>query len=287
MSRSGIIAFNYFGGKATWIDELEYYFPKHDHFVDVFCGSMSVTLNKRPSKLDTANDIDSSIFNFFKVLREKPEQLIEQLKHTIVSRQEYTEAWPVYEADMSDLEHARRFFVRCRMSYQGTGLKEHTGFNACVTSSEKGKSKNVNKYYSAVSKLPEVIKKLQLIQIENLDYKILIEKYDRPGTFFYCDPPYELRQRNYKKWYSHEFSDEDHGELSDILNNVQGKVMISGYESDMYHDLFKDWYFTKLPERNHSVKNKPQVECIWTNYDPDEQRGQLKLLDIKPRNNKK
>lgn len=278
MSKPGIIAFNYFGGKATWIKELEYYFPDHDHFVDVFCGSMAVSLNKKPSDLDTANDLDESVFNFFKVLREQSDKLIEQLHLTAVSRSEYDNAWPVYFDGITDLEHARRFFIRCRQSFQGSGLKEHTGFNACVTTSEKGKSKNIRKYLSAVDRLPEVVSKLKGIQIENLDYRRLIEKYDRPGTFFYCDPPYELRKRNYKKWYNHEFEDKDHVEMVNVLNKVQGKVMISGYESEMYEDLLKGWFFTKLPPRNHSVKKEKQIECIWTNYDPNQVRKQIDMF---------
>lgn len=276
MSKTGIIAFNYFGGKATWIEELIYYFPKHNHFVDVFCGSMSVSLNKKPSKLDTANDIDSSIYNFFKVLRERPEELIRVLELTVVGRKEYDNAWPIKHAD--PVEHARRFFVRCRMSFQGSGLKKSTGFNACVNSTEKSKSKNINKYFNSIEKLPLIIERLQNIQIENLDYQRLIKKYDVPETFFYCDPPYELRKRSYKKYYTHEFEDKDHYEMVELLNNVSGKVMISGYESKMYHELLKDWHFIQLPKRNHAIKKTPQIECIWTNYDPFKEKGQLKLL---------
>jgi len=278
MSRSGIIPFNYFGGKSTWVDELEYYFPNHVHFVDVFCGSMAVTLNKIPSKLDTANDLDSSIYNFFKVLREYPEELIRQLMLTAVSREEYEKAFPIQGENISNIEHARRFFVRCRMSFQGTGLKKSTGFNACINTSEKSKSKNVNKYFSAIEKLPEIVSRIQDVQIECMDYKQLIEKYDRPGTFFYCDPPYELRMRKYKKWYNHEFEDKDHKKMVEILNNVEGKVMISGYESDMYKKLLSGWYFVKLQQRGHSRKKEKIQECIWMNYDPDNEKGQLKLI---------
>lgn len=267
-----IIAFNYFGGKYTWVEQLYNLFPKHIHFVDLMCGSMSVTLNKKPSLIDTANDLDGSVVNFFQVLRNKPEELINSLELTPVSREEYKNCFPIFEPGISDIEHARRFFVRCRQSFQVSGIKEHTGFNACINTSDKGVSKNISKFYSAVDKLPNVIERLKEIQIENKHYLEIIEQYDRPGTFFYVDPPYELRKRNYKKWYAQEFNhDEDHVKLAETLNKIKGKAMVSGYESDLYLEIYKDWNFIKLKPKKHAMKNgKLQQECIWINYELEE-----------------
>ena len=264
--KNKISAINYFGGKYQWLEQLYQYFPDHLHFVDLFCGSMSVTLNKEPSALDTANDLDGGVINFFTVLRDHPEVLFQQLDLTPISRQEYKDCFPTYSDN--SIEWARRFFVRCRMSFQGSGLKGNTGFNACIETSEKGLSKNVAKYLSAVERLPEVVRKLKQIQIENLDYKECIKKYDRSGTFFYVDPPYELRKRNYKKWYDVEFeSDNHHIDLRDSLTGLKGFAMVSGYESDLYKDLYKEWEFIKLQPKRHSMKgSKFQEECIWINY---------------------
>jgi len=81
-----MIAFNYYGGKYYFLDELYKYFPYHLHFLDLFGGSFTVTLNKKPSKLDTVNDINDSIINFFKVLREKPADLLRVLELTLVRK---------------------------------------------------------------------------------------------------------------------------------------------------------------------------------------------------------
>jgi len=215
-----ISAINYFGGKYQWLEQLYHFFPDHTHFVDLFCGSMSVTLNKKPSSLDTANDLDGSVINFFRVLRERPDELFYQLDLTPISRQEYKDCFPIYSDD--PIEWARRFFVRCRMSFQGSGLKEYTGFNACVNTTERGLSKNVSKYLSAVERLPGIVERLKNVQIEQLDYRECLKKYDRSGTFFYVDPPYELRKRNYKKWYVEEFeTDNDHIDLRDSLTGIK------------------------------------------------------------------
>lgn len=261
-----ILAFNYFGGKYQYLEELYAQFPEHLHFVDLMCGSMGVTLNKIPSQMDTANDLDGDVINFFKVLREQPEELYRSLYLTPAGRQEYLSCFPI-NGGGSDLERARRFFVRCKLSFQGSGLKQHTGFNACVATAEKSMSKNVTKFLTSIEKLSEVVKRLRTIQIENLDYKTCLIKYDRPGTFFYVDPPYELRKRNYKKWYSVEFVDDQaHKDLAAALSNIQGMAMVSGYESELYMDLYKDWRFMKLRPRGHSMSIEPKQECIWMNY---------------------
>lgn len=272
-NKNKIIAFNYFGGKYQWVDQLYSFFPEHKHFLDLFCGSMAVTLNKNNSELDTANDLDGSVINFFKVLREHPDELIRQLELTPVSRQEYKDCFPIFNEDK--IEWARRFFVRCRMSFQGSGLKEHTGFNACIRTSQGGLSKNVTKYLNSVKKLPEVIEKLKTIQIENLDYQECLEKYNSTEVFCYVDPPYELRKRNYKKWYNKEFeTDNDHIDLRDSLNNFKGKSMVSGYESDLYKELYNDWTFIRLIPKRHSMKGaKMQEECIWINYELNTQKN--------------
>lgn len=261
-----ILAFNYFGGKYQYLEELYANFPEHLHFVDLMCGSMSVTLNKTPSKLDTANDLDGDVVNFFKVLRQDPEGLYSALYLTPVARQEYNDCYPINIPGASDVERARRFYVRCKMSFQGAGLKQHTGFNACVATSEKGMSKNVSKFTSTLEKLPEIIERLKSIQIESLDYRQILKKYDRPNTFFYVDFPYELKTRNYKKWYNHEFSDADHIDAAGHLHTINGKAMVSGYESKLYMDLYKDWRMVKLKPRGHAMSAEKKQEVIWMNY---------------------
>lgn len=266
-----ISAVNYFGGKFTFLDELYALFPKHTHYIDLFCGSMVVTLNKAPSLMDTANDLDGDVFNFFKVLRDSPDELFRVIELTLVSRVEYDMAFPIFEDNISDIERARRFYVRCKMSFQGSGLKQHTGFNACVATSERSLSKNVAKYLSSVKKLPDVVERLKTIQIENQDYEYIVNRYDREGTFFYADPPYELRKRNFKKWYNKEFeNDIDHERLADVLGSIKGKAMVSAYESDLYQSIYKDWNFIKLKPKGHSMKKGiKQQECVWLNYEPD------------------
>lgn len=104
------------------------------------------------------------------------------------------------------------------------------------------------------------------MQIENKDFRELINKHNNPETFIYVDAPYELKKRNYKKTYSHEFKDQDHLDLADHLNNSKSLIMISHSKSELYENLYDKWNYIQLPPKGHSQKNKKQEECIWINY---------------------
>ncbi|MEO0471158.1 MAG: DNA adenine methylase, partial [Bacteroidota bacterium] len=189
-NRSKQIAFNYFGGKFTFTEKLIDHFPQHEHFVDVFCGSMAVTLNKPSSGIETANDINGNVINFFKVLREEPAELIRALSLTPVSRQEYDECWPISEGE-SALELARRFYVRVKQSYLGLcAQRKNKGWLHSSRNSRTKVAELVSKWFNGIEGLPMLVYRLQSIQIENQDFRRLIPRIDYPEAFFYCDPPY-------------------------------------------------------------------------------------------------
>lgn len=91
--RKTLIPFNYFGGKymhANWIISK---LPKTKSYVEVFGGSGIILINKPPCQIETYNDLNSSVVNFFKVLRERPEELIEQIYLTPYSREEFFDCY--------------------------------------------------------------------------------------------------------------------------------------------------------------------------------------------------
>ncbi len=192
-----LIAFNYFGGKFTWCDEIIRYFPPHRSFVDLFCGSMAVTLNKPVSALETANDINGDVVNFFKVLRNQPDELITLLELTPVSRDEYNSSWEIPES-ADELERARCFYVRVRQSMYGLGIQQRNkGWHICSHNKETRKSQSVTRWNNALAKLGSIIKRIRNVQIENRHWRQVVDMMDSPTTFFYCDPPYPEESRNH------------------------------------------------------------------------------------------
>ena len=109
-NKDKLIAFNYFGGKFTWLEYLYKYFPdRFTHLVDLFAGSMVVSLNYNGKVIKTANEINADITNFFAVLRDHEPELIRLLLLTPCSKLEYDNSW---EPSADKIEQARRFYVR-------------------------------------------------------------------------------------------------------------------------------------------------------------------------------
>lgn len=277
-NRNKLIAFNYFGGKFQIVEKLYKYFPEHVHFVDVFCGSMVITLNKEPSKIDTANDISGKLINFFKVLREHPNELITSLALTPVSREEYNLSW---KQSKDPIENARRFYIRVRQSYFGLGgQRENKGWHLTKTHANARYGETVSKWLNSIDKLPFIIDRLKQIQIENRNYDHLIKSMDFDGAFFYCDPPYPAESRVSGNDYEHEFSVKEHKKLSKILHNVKGKVMISGYDCLTMQKLYGDWNFVNL-HQNNQLRRIGVEECIWMNYKPKLEQIEFEFKELK------
>jgi DNA adenine methylase len=263
-----ILAFSYFGGKYYMLDWLYSHFPEHHTFVDVFGGSGVVTFNKKPSKVDVYNDLNSEIYNFFKVLREKPKTLQYLLATSPYSREEYKNS--KNREDISDVEKARRFFVNISQSFSGV-LNNQWAYD--VNRSCHNMSSVVSRFLSKIHiNLPEIIMVLNRIQLENRDFQDIIRLYDSEDTFFYCDPPYLQSTRTFSHEYTHEMSLNKHIELSVLLNKIKGKFLLSGYNSKIYDSLYKNCnkstkdVVNKSTVKSNNQKCEPRTEVLWYNY---------------------
>ncbi len=264
-----LIAFGWYGGKFTHLSWLLPHLPDCHHYCEPFAGSAAVLINRPPSPVETYNDIDGDVVNFFKVLREQKDKLVEAIGLTPFSREEFFRAVSVNgrAAQLPDLERARLFFVRARQARTGLAQTASLGRWAnCKNTSRAGMSGVVSRWLGSVEDLPEIALRLIRVQIENRPALEVIRLYDAPGTLFYCDPPYVHVTRGDTKAYGFEMSDAGHRELARVLNHVKGKVAISGYRCDLMDDLYKGWRcFEAQPKHCHSIK-KVRVEALWMNY---------------------
>ena len=97
----------------------------------------------------------------------------------------------------------------------------------------------------------------------------MIRRYDSEETLFYCDPPYPHESRSDSNAYAYEMTDDQHRELAEVLQNVKGKVALSGYRCALMDELYGNWPRIEGPEKLcHSVK-KYRTEALWVNYDPN------------------
>ncbi|AHJ28829.1 DNA adenine methylase [Nodularia spumigena CS-584] len=262
------IAFGWYGGKYSHLDWLLPLLPTITHYCEPFGGSAAVLLNREPAPVETYNDIDGQVVNFFRVLRDQRDELIQAIGLTPFSREEFRIAIAKDETGLSDLEKARRFFVRARQVRTGLAQTASIGRWAhCKLTSRAGMAGAVSRWLGSVEHLPEIVQRLLRVQIENDTAIDIIQRYDSSETLFYCDPPYPHDSRGDSKAYAYEMTDDEHRQLAGVLRSVKGKVALSGYDCTLMQELYGDWNCIKAPQKQcHSIKELRQ-EVLWVNYD--------------------
>jgi DNA adenine methylase len=219
------------GSKARYTSKIIGLFPPHHSYVEVFGGSGAVLLAKEPSKVEVFNDVDDSLINLFRVLRDPrlSRKLQRACEATLYSRSEFNLA---QEPTDDPVEKARRFLVRYRMSWSGLGVK----WSYSVTASSGGMASVVGVWRSTVEGLGQVHERLRRVQIEQADWREVLQRYDGPGTLHYIDPPY-VQATRVSGQYPCEMTRGDHDDLVQRVLCMKGMVVLSGYQHPSYRPL--------------------------------------------------
>jgi DNA adenine methylase len=266
-----LIAFGWYGGKFSHLDWLLPHLPPCHHYCEPFAGSAAILLNRKPAPVETYNDLDGEVVNFFRVLRSDKDRLVQAIGLTPFSREEFASACTI-DSDLDPLERARRFYVRARQVRTGLAQTASLGRWAnCKDTSRSGMSGVISRWLGGIEVLPLIAERLLRVQIENRPAIDVIKLYDSARTLFYCDPPYVHDTRGDDKAYGYEMSDKDHRELAELLASVRGMVAISNYDCALMDRLYKapKWRKIKAPTRTiHSTKGS-RTECLWLNFDLD------------------
>jgi DNA adenine methylase len=261
------IVFGWYGGKFNHLAWLLPLLPPCRHYCEPFAGSAAVLLNREPSPVETYNDVDGEVVNFFRVLREDKEKLIEAIGLTPFSREEFYRAVTENAEQLPELERARRFFIRARQVRTGLAQTASLGRWAnCKNTSRAGMSGVVSRWLGSVESLPHIATRLLRVQIENRPASEIVKLYDDAGTLFYCDPPYPHSIRGDSKAYGFEMTDAEHEQFAQLLAKAKGKVAVSGYRCDLMDALYHGWKRYDAPAKQcHSIK-KLRQESLWMNY---------------------
>lgn len=246
----------YPGAKSRLADWIVNNMPKHNVYLEPYAGSLSVLLNKPRCHIETVNDLHGEVVNFFRVLRDKPDELKRLIEFTPYSREEYDLA---YQDSVSEIERARRFCVRC---WQGFGCANlyHNGFKSGQQSSSPNPAKAWAEYPNIIIPAAE---RLKGVQIENIPAIELIKRYNTSDVLIYADPPY-LHSTRKKYLYKYEMTDADHLEMLKALADHPGPVMISGYENDLYNSILEGW--RKIKKDTLAEAGVKREEVLWLNY---------------------
>lgn len=257
--------FPYFGGKQRIASRIAAVLPAHTHYVEPFCGGLSVLLAKPASQLETVNDLDGDIMAFWRVLRDRPADLERACTLTPHSRAESVAARQADAAD--EVERARRVWVL--LTQRRGGQLRPTGwrYNSGPTSSPFPISRYLDGYLARIAPAAE---RLRSVSLECLPALEVIGKYGaNPAALLYVDPPYLGSVRGSTSAYRHEMKGlAAHVELAGALRGCRAAVVVSGYPCHEYEGLYDGW--RRLLFRAHTAQQAGTVthertEAIWCN----------------------
>lgn len=265
--RPYLLPFPWFGGKSIHLKWLLPLLPPCHHYCEPFGGSAAVLLNRPPSPIETYNDLNGDIVCFFRILRDRTDELIEALALTPHSRSEFVSACNRNISKLSDLERARRFFVRTVQGYSAVSLTAGS-WAYSRGESRTNMSKATATARATILRLKAVADRLLRVQIENRPALDIIQRYDTPSTLFYCDPPYLRAVRPGGKGYDCEMTDQDHRDLAAALHRIQGRAAVSGYDCELYNELYAGWRKAVGPLKPLPAGRcrRKQREALWMNY---------------------
>ena len=262
------------GGKKALREVILDRFPlEYKRYIEVFGGGGWVLFHKPPgSDFEVYNDKNENLVNLFRCVKQQPMQLMDELTFTLNSRSDFEYAQWVLKnrTDMPDVERAAYYYQLICQSY------------AASLESFAAQPRSMWDKFPAIMK---ACARLQGVVIENRDFERVIRQYDRPESFFYCDPPYYATEDYYKDV---GFGTADHERLADCLAGIQGKFLLSYNDCLEIRSLYdKPGYRIESVERLHNMKQRFNAgeqypELLISNYDTEERRTaqmQIPMLD--------
>lgn len=258
----------YHGGKfllAKWIIS---HFPDHKVYTEVFGGGGSVLMLKPRAYAEVYNDKWDTVVNVFRVLRDPVSagRLEQLLRLTPFSRTEFVRTGYAQIDNAADpVEKARLTIFRSFAAFgsASTNGKHSTGFRAKSWRSSTTPARDWANYPNNIQSF---VDRLKGVVIENKDYREVFLQHDSEDTLHYVDPPYPHSTRNMARGnasYAHEFTDQDHIDMADSAKALRGGVIISGYDCELYQELFKGWHVSKKMALADGAR--PRTECLWIN----------------------
>ena len=272
----------YHGGKHYLAPKIVALMPPHIHYVEPFAGGLAVLLAKDPKGIsEVANDLNGDLTNFWTVLRNP--DFFPRLQRACEAAPFSEELWRMcvrllernggkndtFLSECEPVQRAWAFFVCCRQSLAGR-MKSFAPLSK--TRTRQGMNEQASAWLTAVEGLPAVHERLKRVVVLNRSAIDVIPKQDGLKTLFYCDPPYLSETRTAPDVYAHEMTIEQHHELLDVLNSVDGYVMLSGYRNEIYDKRLGGWIRHDFNLPNNSAgggKKRRMIESLWCNWNEE------------------
>lgn len=258
------------GGKGRNAPHLIPHFAPALVYTEPFFGAGSVfyRLEAGLYRFSAVNDLDRSIITFFRVLRDRTDDLVRVCELTPYARDEFIAA---LERSDDELEEARRVWVRHR---QGIGGNANTAGD-WGRDIGGGNGWNPRDTETKLGALRDYAARLRGVEIDSIDGAEFVDKWGQVATFVYCDPPYVTATRK-GTTYAHEMTDADHRRLAVACHGAVergAKVAVSGYPSALYDELFAGWRRIEVDVPLYGArdtKGQRRTECLWMSYPESE-----------------
>ncbi|MCP3944542.1 MAG: DNA adenine methylase [Desulfobacteraceae bacterium] len=248
----------YIGGKSKLSKQIVSLIPEHKIYCEVFSGGAWVFFRKTPSKVEVINDLDSDLISFYRVVQNHLEEFLKQFKWLLTSREIFKDWKDQLESrGLTDIQKAARYYYVQRLAFGGRVKNRSYGVQI------DGRTPRIN-LLRLEEEMSAIHLRLSDVRIENLSWKDLITRYDRPDTFFYCDPPYHGCPD-----YKHNFILEDFVALADSLKSIEGQFMLSINDHPEIRQVFKDFNHKEV-SLLYTVGQKGPVEAnelLYSNFE--------------------
>jgi len=273
--------FGWLGSKAAMLGIILPNIPEHEHYVEPFCGTAVVYLNKRPTLISTLNDIDGNIVNFFRVLqdKDKTKELLRRLRYTPYAKSEYRKACLLLSSarDLDDVTRAWAFYVAQQMGMKKSYHLDPEGGDFGYNQKCKRTKISCYMFVSKVRRLIDVATKIRQCQILNNDGLDVMKRFDGEHVFMFVDPPYlSTTVRSKNRIYTTNYDDKLHYDLIDFVINAKSKIMLASYPNALYDQLLRHGWtridkVKNIRAGNYTSKRKRQTyrtESLYLNYQP-------------------
>jgi DNA adenine methylase len=256
------------GGKYYLCRRIIKLFPDQRVYVEPFCGGMSCLLNKSRTELEVAGDLDAELIDFYKVLIDRTDELIDRLPDPLPTRTAFETAFAgTFQPSTDPVDRAVKFLVRNRWSRGGLGSV------LCWADRLRGKRHRDGAVWDLCSawrtireQVPALADRLREVRFRHAPALDLIREFDAPDSLHYCDPPYLPETRSVLGTYRFEMSESDHHELLAALRACRGAVIVSGYPSRVYSEALVGWMQIGWDMPNHASQSRTKTrrqECVW------------------------
>ena len=262
------------GGKKALRDEVLARFPPfYERYIEVFGGAGWVLFRKPPDgEMEVFNDFNGNLANLYRCVRDKPNKLKNRLKYVLNSREDFDRIVDMHERGifpkLCDVDRAAKFYRLIRYSY-ASGLESFAS--------------QPHSIWADFPQIDMAARRLQKVIIENKDFEKLISQYDRPVSFFYCDPPYFATENYYKDV---GFTANDHVRLRDCLMKCSGKFLVSYNDCPEIREIWNkpNIYIEEISRLNNLAQRYDggcqYAELFISNYDTKERAKSAKQLSL-------